>query len=86
MNRHAKTIVGKYIAESAEAQINIDSSTRKDILFKLESDTVNATLFEEAQQHVVMLISSDSLPKFSTSPVWLDYEKYGCEAKSIGTA
>jgi activator of 2-hydroxyglutaryl-CoA dehydratase len=76
LQKLAKSICDRYIVENSDSQINIDASTRKAIVAKIQQGPVGQNIFDEAQQHVVLLITSDSIPKFSGSSAFLEHERY----------
>eukprot|EP01122_Echinamoeba_exundans_P012030 TRINITY_DN494_c0_g2_i1.p1 TRINITY_DN494_c0_g2~~TRINITY_DN494_c0_g2_i1.p1 ORF type:complete len:820 (-),score=147.31 TRINITY_DN494_c0_g2_i1:472-2931(-) len=75
LQKQAKSICDRFIVENSDSQINIDSGTRKAIVAKIQQGPIGHNIFDEAQSHVVLLITSDSIPKFSTSAAFLDHER-----------
>ena len=64
---HARKIYLKYLIDSSEYPINIDSSIKQRIIKRLEKEEITPILFDEAQEHVYHLMNAHSFRRFNMS-------------------
>ena len=62
---HAKKIYLKYLVDSSEYPVNIDSSIRQRIIRRLERNEITPIIFDEAQEHVYNLMNLHSFRRFN---------------------
>ena len=66
----AQDIYDKYLCETSECQVNIDSATLKDI--QLHLCKPNVWTFDKIEHDVLLLMKRDSYPRFLKSEKYLD--------------
>lgn len=68
----AQKLFKEYIQPQAPKEINIDSSTREDIITKIQEPTQSC--FNEAQKIVYMHMERDSYPRFLQSEIYKSFK------------
>ena len=71
--REASEIYDLYVDDNAELCINISHKTRKTIRQRIESDSIDETLFDQAQNEVLRLMTYDSYCRFRNTESWRKY-------------
>eukprot|EP00924_Labyrinthula_sp_SR-Ha-C_P011085 snap_masked-scaffold_51-processed-gene-0.22-mRNA-1 protein AED:1.00 eAED:1.00 QI:0/0/0/0/1/1/2/0/447 len=64
LNKRANFIIHGFIESGSYAEINISSLVRQTILEKYSQGLINSTMFEDAEEEIIDLLTFDSLPKF----------------------
>eukprot|EP00824_Muranothrix_gubernata_P022451 TRINITY_DN5434_c0_g1_i1.p1 TRINITY_DN5434_c0_g1~~TRINITY_DN5434_c0_g1_i1.p1 ORF type:complete len:495 (+),score=88.68 TRINITY_DN5434_c0_g1_i1:85-1485(+) len=71
--RITQDIINRYIQSGSVAEVNLDQSTRAAILEA--TDLTRPDLFDEAKDHVVMMIRTDLFPDYTRSQSYVEMEK-----------
>jgi len=57
-------VFADFVAEGSFCQINVDMNMRETIMEKIESQTVDRTIFDDAEKHALNLL------RYSVMPLW----------------
>jgi len=69
----AKAIVNTFVRDSAPSQVNLNGVIRQAILDEVKSEKVETTAFNEAENHIIGLMSLDSFNRFKQSPLFQQF-------------
>jgi len=67
LKRRARRIYLRYLADTADAQINVAGTVSQEVKRRIEEEDFSFDMFAEAKQEVFELIQSDSFPRFQES-------------------
>ena len=68
-----KEVQASFINANSEYEINITSGTRKRLLEKVKTGSIDKDLFDEAAKEVVQMLKSDVFPRFVKSSLYIKY-------------
>ena len=70
----AQVLHDTYISTSAPSMVNINSTNRSAVLFRIADPLlIGADLFDDTQTEIYKLLESDSFPRFKKSTFWQSF-------------
>jgi len=73
LRREAQRITRKYISSQAEKQVNIKSTIQLNIQAAIDTGMVDSHTFDEAEEEILKLLSTDSFSRFKQSQLFQEF-------------
>ena len=71
LRRSAVEVVDEFVREGATHQINVPAAMRAQIETAVSGDTVDESVFDEAEKEIMSLMKKDTLPRFLQSDLFV---------------